>query len=81
MILKLLIKIASIGLGWLPLHTPIPWPDMAILTFLMGFFKLIGHWVHLPWVLTCLGLIVGISVMMFLYQAWRTVLGFVPGLK
>ncbi len=79
--LKLLIKIASVGLGWLPDHVPIPWPDTAILTYLMQFFGMASRWVHLPWLLTCFGLIVGISVMMFLYQAWRTVLGFIPTFK
>lgn len=81
MVLKLLIKIASVGLSWLPDHVPIAWPDTGILTLLVGFLALGGDWMHVPWVLTCLGLIIGISVAMFLYQAWRTVLGFIPTFK
>ncbi len=81
MVLKLLIKIASVGLAMVPDHVPIPWPDTGILTFFMGLLSIAGDWMHLPWVLTCLGLIVGISVALFLYQAWRTILGFVPGFK
>lgn len=81
LLLRFLIKLASIPLSWLPDHVPINWPDMGFLAYIFGFLGLAGEFVHLP----VLFLVVGIELVFmgafFLYAVWRALLGLVPALK
>jgi hypothetical protein len=80
-VLKFLIKLASIPLGWLPDHTPIAWPDMGFVSYVFSFIGLAGEFMHLPVLFLVIGLELAFMAAFFLYAVWRALLGLIPALK
>lgn len=80
-LLKFLIKLASIPLGWLPDHVPIAWPDMAWLGYVFSFLGLAGEFVHLPVLFVVVGIELTFMAAFLLYAVWRALLGLIPALK
>ncbi len=74
----LLIKLAELGLSWLPTHTPIAWPGLGVLQLGFSLLALVGEWVHLPVFLAAVGIVLTIEVCLLLYAAWRALLKFIP---
>jgi hypothetical protein len=67
--------------AWLPDHTPIEWPDPAAFGL---FFAPLGYgarFVHLPFVLPVMALIVFYHMAVLLYSALRAVYGLFPMVK
>ncbi len=76
-----LIRLADLALSWLPLHTPIAWPDLGWLGNVFLLVGLVTQFFHWQVVVTVLGLIVITESYILTYAAYRQLLGFIPAMK
>ena len=76
-----LISVAVGLVSWLPNHTPRDWPDPATWAVAFRGIGIIGRFVDLPVMFASMAFVIGWTVIVLVYAAYRAVLGLIPTFK
>jgi hypothetical protein len=80
-VFEFLLKLAGLALSWLPLHTAIAWPNLALFQVLFGWMGIADRFVDIKSLIGVVVLILGYEFALLLYTAYRAILGLIPAFK
>jgi hypothetical protein len=81
LVISYLIDLALLLFSWLPDHAPIAWPDPSEWGLLFRPLGVFARFIDLPILFVTLTLMLGWTICILLYAAYRAVLGLIPMFK